>query len=125
MIKGNSYSTRNSICTYDDVHLSDIAQISICKLNYATSFNQFGGDMIVISIGLGAGVSGCGHSDTFLKVTGVLFAVEIGEGCIRGTAGAYAHTSQEHRLLNRQPDLPLTEDIGDALRGQRFWEQRG
>lgn len=124
VINGDDYPTRDGTPIRDYIHVWDLAQAHVAALRYVTGPEKPAGDLTIINVGSGLGVTVRECVEAFLTVTGLPIVVRVGARRAGDTAGAYADTTRARNLLGWQPLLNLEQGIRDALTWQRFWEQR-
>ncbi len=124
MIYGDDYPTRDGTPVRDYIHVWDLAQAHLAALLYVTGAEQPRGDLTIVNVGSGSGVTVHECVDAFLTVTGLPIHVRVGDRRAGDTAGAYADTSRARDLLGWQPKLTLEQGIRDALTWQHSWRQR-
>jgi UDP-glucose 4-epimerase len=124
VIYGDDYPTRDGTPVRDYIHVWDLAQAHLAALMYVTGPKQPRGDLTIINVGSGSGVTVRECVDAFLAVTNLPIQVRVGGRRAGDTAGAYADTTRARDLLGWQPKLTLEEGIRDALAWQHAWEHR-
>ncbi|UQN09563.1 UDP-glucose 4-epimerase GalE [Deinococcus sp. QL22] len=124
VINGDDYPTRDGTPVRDYIHVWDLAQAHLAALSYVVRPTQSAGDLIIINVGSGVGVTVRECVDAFLDVTGLPINVRIGGRRAGDTAGAFADTSRAQTLLNWTPKLTLRQGIQDALTWQSLRTQQ-
>jgi UDP-glucose 4-epimerase len=114
-VYGRDYDTVDGTCIRDYIHVDDLASAHLHALDYLAT----GGASVSLNCGYGHGYSVYQVLDTLKKVSGVDFAVEIGE---RRPGDPAELVADSERIRNVLGWLPRYDDLELICRTAWQWE---